>query len=799
MFSLANIKRHLNDQGGFSLAEVVMAVFLFTSAVVGVSGLVLSGGSAITRGASDATAANLANKKIEQVKSLPFYRSWAGKNQDIDDFYFNTTKDNSQQINNPGKVEDYDKITGASGYKMTTAVQYQVAAADESSMVPAVMASRALGSASDWVPKPATGNLLTTQIDKPTRVVNEAVHSLIVEVAVYYRVNGVEVVYKQRALCGDMLVPGGSSVPVLTVTAISPTSAAKTETNLLMKVTVNAQDTIVGGNFEVKLWASGLSDIVGTGTTVVNQSEIDTRFNLTGTAVKQGLYSISVYWQDNGWQDKNFRNCFTVLGTVPAITSIGDYKWGFRDMSARSVTINGTNLDNPSYVGLLGPNEGGTGDPKTDPDSVSIPGSIVSASSTKIVVNLNLGKVPDDSLTTKWTFVVTTGGGTARSGSSDRMLVDPKPQVTSITCTPVTFYRKCNYQNPIVVTGKYFQPGTTPTITLKKANCADVTGAYATGGAVTEDNKSLGTSHFTMSLLDLRLADNTVTTRPIKPGKGNDEVGNWNLYVTNADGLGSAETDKLVAVAHAPIQVSYVGNKDASYICYNDWDRRFYLSGNYFSPGYMKVSFYDQYGVSGDFTITGEYGAGQWLGQADTDTLVMNTIGLSNTTYSGAQALKVEDTENGQSCTFNLTVTEPLPNDVSVLAPGVTAPPGCTWPQQNAFWNDSTVPGHDTDASVADSNLCYDFGAYTYKIIAKRMRNSGVRWSFKPGADPEQTYPVTVSLDRANQYVLGTTETGVVTWSNFAPEITLVDVACSNGGSFWGPVAGSRIRIKKHI
>ncbi len=275
MFSLTNIKRHLNDQGGFSLAEVVMAVFLFTSAVLGVSGLVISGGADVARGASESLASNLANKRIEQVRALPFYRPWDNKDQDIDDFYYNSSASNSHQLDSPGKVENYGSIPGASNYKMTTAVQYQVVSG--SSSVPATMAD-------NWVPK----NPTASQIDRPTTSTGGAIHSLIVEVAVYYRVGGQEHVYRQRALSGDMIIPGGSSVPVLLVTSIDPATSPNTASNLLMKVHVSAQETITGGRFEVRLWASGSAEIIGTGTTVVSQSEIDTHFDLTQTGVAAG-------------------------------------------------------------------------------------------------------------------------------------------------------------------------------------------------------------------------------------------------------------------------------------------------------------------------------------------------------------------------------------------------------------------------------------------------------------------------------------------------------------------------------
>ena len=82
--------RHISDQQGFSMAEVVMALVLFSASVIGISGLVMTGAADVVRGATDSVAANLAAKRIEEVRSLPFYKAWEGTPKDIDDNYFNT-------------------------------------------------------------------------------------------------------------------------------------------------------------------------------------------------------------------------------------------------------------------------------------------------------------------------------------------------------------------------------------------------------------------------------------------------------------------------------------------------------------------------------------------------------------------------------------------------------------------------------------------------------------------------------------------------------------------------------------
>lgn len=780
MFSLANIKRHLNDQGGFSLAEVVMAVFLFTSAVVGVSGLVISGGADVARGASESLASNMANKKIEAVRSLAFYRPWSNKNQDIDDFYFNTAKTNAQQLDNPGSTEDYGTIPGASAYKRTTAVQYQVVSG--SSMAAATMAD-------NWVPKEPS----SSQVDRPTTKAGDTLHSLIVEVAVYYRVGGQERVYRQRTLAGDMIIPGGSSIPTLLVKSIDPTTAAKTQTDQVVKVTVEAQETLTG-TFDVRLWASGTSDIVGTGVQVISQHEIDAHFNLAAIGINPGLYNISVYWKDNGWIEKSFRNCFTITGPVPTISSISSFKWGYKAQSSRQVTISGTNLANATYVQLVGPYEGGTGGTSPTPaDSVQCPGSIVSATSTKIVANFNLTSVPDDSLDTHWTVQVGSWGGLASSNSSNRVLVNPPPQVTSVTCTPTTLLRKCSYTNAVLVTGKYFQSGVNPAVRLSKVALPtpytpppDITGGYASSGTVTETDDA-GATNFTLTNLDLRRADSSDMNRPIKALNSANELGDWYLYVTNQDGQDTTtQTSFKVTLANATPAIT----STTTDIVYNDWDRPFTINGSYFDPDYTTVKFYDDYGLTGTKTFPVRYGTGQTIGG-----LVINTIGLTNTTYSGTQGITVTDTENGlTSSAYSYAVSAPGNTDIVILAAGTTVPSGCIWPQANPFYNNSTATGHDTD-TAASTNVCYEGGPFTYSIIAQKMKNSGVRWYFTPSSYSTAYFDATITYSRQYKWVLAS---GSITWSTSYTAGTYYTVtvkASNNSGTNYNTPVSARIRI----
>ncbi len=160
---------HLRNQRGFTMAEVVMATLIFTASVVGISGMLITGSANITRGATETAAINLANRRLEEVKSLPYYIPWdpAKGNQDIDDFYYNTnqvngvTADESQhpQLDHPRVVEDYGTIPGFTKFKRKTAVEYQylskLGTPPIDHLAPAVMC---VNSPYNWVPNgPVSG------------------------------------------------------------------------------------------------------------------------------------------------------------------------------------------------------------------------------------------------------------------------------------------------------------------------------------------------------------------------------------------------------------------------------------------------------------------------------------------------------------------------------------------------------------------------------------------------------------------------------------------------------------------
>ena len=463
---LSRMKRLERREEGFSMAEVVMATLLFTASVVGISGMLISGGANVNRGAKESAAANLAARRLEEVKSMPFYLAWGGTNADIDDTYYNASYPNGvagdenqhPQLDHPAVVENYGQIPGFPQYKRTTAIEYQYRSnlGGTNHLAPAVMYSK-------WVPK----NPGTSQTDVPKGGANSSVsddlHALLIEVKVYYRTESGEKVYKEQALAGDLMVTGGTNNPVLYVDYIDTDPSTKEspdgvhgwtdDNDVDLKIYVRAQGLSSSSQLEVKLWYAGRPDIHANGEVAnANGTVIDCWFDLTQPGVYPGVYNLSVYWKDEGWEDKHLRECFTVKSPPPVITGIDSYDWSYRALSDRQVTIRGQNLSTPTHVQFSGPNEGG--------NQVILPASVVSSAPTYIVVHVNCTPIPADSFyyNKRWNAEVTTPGGYDKSNkNSERLLMNPKPVITGISPTSSYTGTRAGNQYSVTLNGTYFQ------------------------------------------------------------------------------------------------------------------------------------------------------------------------------------------------------------------------------------------------------------------------------------------------------------------------------------------------------
>ena len=249
------------SEKGFTLAEVIIAMVVFVASIVGISMMLMSGSGAVTRGAMENAATKLAQKKIEDIKTLPFYTPYTGANQDVDDFYFNTAYTNDQQdsqgnylqltavqTSNPAAYEDYGSISGYGKYKRTTAIQYQT-------VTPSALTATTMNT--NWVPKAATGNTVVPPLfDKPKDSGNNTVRMLLAVVTVYYHDpnSGLEVSYKAQSVVSDLMVTGSTNNPALVVKSVTPAEGQLNSKQLKMDITVQSEGLTSTDIVSVSLW-----------------------------------------------------------------------------------------------------------------------------------------------------------------------------------------------------------------------------------------------------------------------------------------------------------------------------------------------------------------------------------------------------------------------------------------------------------------------------------------------------------------------------------------------------------------
>ncbi len=65
-------RKLLNDESGYSLPEVIVAMFILAAAIIPMTGMFSSGLKASSTGSNLDKARSLANKQLEQAKNLPY-------------------------------------------------------------------------------------------------------------------------------------------------------------------------------------------------------------------------------------------------------------------------------------------------------------------------------------------------------------------------------------------------------------------------------------------------------------------------------------------------------------------------------------------------------------------------------------------------------------------------------------------------------------------------------------------------------------------------------------------------------
>lgn len=204
--------RRSREEGGFTLAEVLIAGLVMVVAMVPIIGM-FDGALGAVRNVSNIHASvACAQTAVEQIRAMPFYRVYNGTNQDIDDFYWG----NRSPINtNPEAADgnpDWVNIPEVAMYNYGAMPDYEayrvgvkLAYLDDSTGVCPM--------ASAWGPKiPAN--------DRPKDADGREIHLLAYQVTVHWMVGGSETgVYSETSTVTNTQSIYNLGISGITVTA----------------------------------------------------------------------------------------------------------------------------------------------------------------------------------------------------------------------------------------------------------------------------------------------------------------------------------------------------------------------------------------------------------------------------------------------------------------------------------------------------------------------------------------------------------------------------------------------------
>lgn len=433
---IGNISR-LKGQRGFSMAELVIAFTLLTCSVLGVTFMITSGHTNIIRGAKELKAANLASKRIEEIKSLPFYKSYTGTpatindpayNKDIDDFYWDPQREN------------YGAIPGFGSYKRDTAIMYQYVNGS------GVLADATMDS--DWRPKGLSGSLTDVPTGGAAGDTDHALHAILIQVKVYYMQDGLEKTYTAQGIAGDLMITGGTNSPPLVITSIAPTEADLGTANLAMTIYVTSDGRLDSeSDLTAYLWYAGTSDvtcITGVAHTAAPYTTITCNFDLRPDAAgnpRVGWYNVGVYWRDEGWRAVFRDNTFKVNAPPLTLTGLSTHNWGHTGQNGRQVTLVGSNFWGAS-VQLKGP----TLDPNANAYTINGTAPVVSPDGTTLTTTFNLNGDATTRRADTWWNIEIDGASADISTDLDgdnsrRFHLNPVPVIDSVVkCTQTSPY-----------------------------------------------------------------------------------------------------------------------------------------------------------------------------------------------------------------------------------------------------------------------------------------------------------------------------------------------------------------------
>jgi hypothetical protein len=217
------LRRRLEDQGGFTLAEVLVAGLILVVALIPIVRMFDTSFAGIMASSKVHKSVTLGQKVMEEIKSMPFYIPYTGDDTDIDDHFWGAR---NPANNNPGEGADPDwgdipEVT-LSKYghgQIATYPDFRVGVKlcylnDDTTVA---------DMGNSWGPK-------TTARDRPVNGINKSLNLLLVQVNVYKFVDGVE----RREHQTEAIITSTEALynlGVSRITVISPASIIGTADN----------------------------------------------------------------------------------------------------------------------------------------------------------------------------------------------------------------------------------------------------------------------------------------------------------------------------------------------------------------------------------------------------------------------------------------------------------------------------------------------------------------------------------------------------------------------------------------
>lgn len=544
--------RKLGGEGGFSLAELLVAGIIISIALVPITKMFDTAFTGIRAFESTRKSIDCAKEAMEVIRSMPFYEPYNpsfGK-VDIDDNFWGTR---DPQNYNPGtlspegaSVPDWDNIPevkfygyGEFGGYPSCRVGVKLSYLKNDTGVASIK--------SDWGP-------MTIGKDRPVDIDNKSIHLLLVQVNVYWKVGGGEGKYTVETVVTDteaIYDLGVSSITVLGPESVmypgrSNAAAHWPDATIQVQIKGWGFKTAAGANLNAKLVRDKNNDIPITITSKTSDTIVGTlNLHNTGTDIPGendwfpkaavGYWSVKVN-QESIYSTYLF-NGFVVMYPKPVISNFGNNpdmsKSGLNNNTAASLRIEGgpfvNKVKNPA-VRLIryGENNKILDQINGAVTSVTVPSGTFgyTNSGCAIIATFNLAEGAPGEYRM---HVVNTDDptmiGHAQSDPSSAVytIVEVFPQVNDAyvnNTSPPERRIYCNAGNPwrLRITGNYFGVFGNPPLTVYI--CSEVVDGQPAGYVVQgTDVGIIGTQAFLASFDFSALPE-----------------GNYKVYVRNADG-----------------------------------------------------------------------------------------------------------------------------------------------------------------------------------------------------------------------------------------------------------------------